>query len=121
VLQHQCRLLQSFGRATEYAARRRHQQGGRHALIRHIADHDPQPAGGQLDHIVEVAADRPSRLVVGRERPSRRMWQCLRQQRLLDAPRRPQLLLDLLLRLGSRVLLAYKLRHASGHADELCR
>ena len=44
-----------------------HEQGGRHALAGHVAEHDAEAASGQRNEVVVVAADLQGRLVVGVE------------------------------------------------------
>ena len=92
----------------------RHHQRGGHALVGHVGLDDAQVAVGQVDEVVEVAADRLGRLPVGRHLPARQLGQFLRQQGLLDDAGDAQLLLQPLTGLRLDLLLADELRHAHG-------
>ena len=71
------------GRA-QHAARRGHDEGGRDALVGDVADDDPEPAVGQVDEVVEVAADLARRPVVGGDVPAGQARAAPRQEVLLD-------------------------------------
>ena len=96
------------------AVGRRHDQRGRHALVGDVADDDPELAVGQLEEVVEVAADLAGRPVVRGDVPAGQVGQLLRQELLLDQPGDVQLLLDPLAGEGLGLLLADQLRHADG-------
>ena len=96
------------------AVGRRHDEGGRHALVGDVADDHPELAVGQLEEVVEVPADLARRLVVRRDVPAGQVGQLLGQELLLDQPGDVQLLLDPLAGEGLGLLLADQLRHADG-------
>ena len=96
------------------AVRRRHDEGGRHALVGDVADDHAELAVGQLEEVVEVPADLARRLVVRGDVPPGQIGQLLGQELLLDQPGDVQFLLDALAGEGLRLLLADQLRHADG-------
>ena len=61
-----------------------HDEGRRHALVGDVADDDADPAVGELDEVVEVAADDAGRTVVGGDLPVGQVRQLARQELLLD-------------------------------------
>jgi hypothetical protein len=86
-----------------------HDQRRRDALVGHVADHDPELALGQLDEVVEVAADLTGGAVEGGELPAAQVGQLLGQELLLDQLGDPQLLLDPLTLADLGLLLADQL------------
>ena len=74
----------------------------------------PQVAVGQVDEVVEIAADRLGRLPVGRHFPACQVRQLLGQEGLLDDAGDAQLLFQPLTGLRLDLLLADELRHAHG-------
>src|SRR5207253_9875716 len=90
---------------TQHGARGRHQQCRRSALIRGIANEEPQPAIFKRMEIVEVAAYLPGRAIVCRDPPSKKRRHLFGQQTLLDILSRAELLLDATALLHTRVLL----------------
>ena len=83
------------GRAQQ-RVRARHHERSRHALVGDVADHDHHPAVGQLDEVVEVAADLACRPVEGGDLEAGQLGQRLRQELLLDELGNDQLLLHAL-------------------------
>ncbi len=91
-----------------------HDQCRGDALVRHVADGDPDAPIRHLDEVVEVATDRAGRAVVRRDLPLRQLRELARQELLLDEGRDAELLGEAFL-LGRLVgLLAHELRDADG-------
>ena len=84
------------------------------ALVGHVADDDADLAAGQLEEVVEVAADLAGRAVEGRELPAAQVGQLLGQELLLDQLGDPQLLLDPLTLADLGLLLADQLGDPHG-------
>ena len=91
-----------------------HDQRGRHALVGHVADDDADAPVGQLDEVVEVAADRSCGAVVGGHLPAVQLGQLARQELLLDEGGDAHLLLEPLARLDLDRLLAHELGDTDG-------
>ena len=91
-----------------------HDQRGRHALVGHVADDDADASVGQLDEVVEVAADGPRRAVVGGHLPAVELRQLARQELLLDEGGDAHLLLEPLAGLDLDRLLAHELGDPDG-------
>jgi hypothetical protein len=91
-----------------------HHQGRRHTLVGDVADGDPDAPTGHLDEVVEVAADRTRRAVVGGHLPLRQVRQLARQELLLDQGGDPHLLLEALALRGLGGLLADELGDPDG-------
>ena len=91
-----------------------HDQRRRDALVGHVADGDADASARHLDEVVEVAADRAGRTVVGGDLPLGQVRQLARQELLLDQRGDAHLLLEALA-LGRLVrLLADQLRDPDG-------
>src|SRR5919198_5738576 len=88
-----------------------HDQRGRHPLVGDVPDHDAEQAVGQLDEVVEVAADLAGRPVKRGQVPAGQLGQVPRQEPLLDELGDPQLLLDALPLADLGLLLADQLGH----------
>ena len=111
-LQDDPRIDEALGRGPQHAARGRHDQRRRHALVGHVADDEPDLAVAQRDDVVEVAADLAGRAVVGRDVPARQVGQLAREEVLLDEAGDLELLLEALPRAGLELLLAHELADA---------
>ena len=92
--------------------RRRHHQRGGHAMPGDVADDEPDLAAGQVDEVVEVAADLGCGAVERRDLPARQVRERLREELLLDELRDAELLRDPLARSDLCLLLADELRDA---------
>ena len=111
-------------RHAQVARDARHQERRRHALARDVADEDADALVIEPEQIVEVAADRIGRPILGDELDPLHRRQLPRQERLLDLLGEQQILLQPLLleRLGvhARVLQRHRrLRRQPGQQIEV--
>ena len=83
---------------TQQASCSRHHHGGRHALVRDVADEDGDMPVWQLEEVVEIAAHLAGGLVVRRHLPAGKVRQDPREEVLLDQLGDLELLLDPLAR-----------------------
>src|SRR6266511_3850647 len=113
-LQHFCGVDQPRRLGPQHRMGGRHHQRGRHALVGDVAHHDPGLPAGQFDEVVEVSADRSSRLVVGGHLPAGQVGQLAGQELLLDELGDLEFLLDPLALAQLDLLLAHELRHPDG-------
>ncbi len=100
----------------QHAPRGRHHHRGGDALVGHVADDDGDLPVGQLEEVVEVAADLAGRLVVRGDLPAGQVGQLAREEVLLDQRRDLELLLDPLARPRLRRLLAARARRPGAPA-----
>ena len=108
-LEHLPGVDQPLGRGAQHAAGGGHDERGRHALVGDVADDEADPALGQRDDVVEVAADLARGPVVGRHLPARELGELLGEEVLLDQLGDLELLLEALARGRLGLLLAHEL------------
>ena len=82
--EHRAGLVQPLRAGAQDAPRRRHHHRGRNALVGDVADDEADAAVGEVDEVVEVAADRARRPVERGDLPAGELGQLLRQEVLLD-------------------------------------
>ena len=109
-LEHLARRDDPLAGGAQQAPGRRHHHRGRDALVGDVADDHRDLPVGQLEEVVEVAADLAGRLVVRRHLPAGKVGQHAREEVLLDQRRDLELLLDPLARPRLCRLLLHELR-----------
>ena len=109
-LEHLARRDDPLARGAQEAPRGGHHHRGRDALVGDVADDHRDLPVGQLEEVVEVAADLACGLVVRRHFPAGQIGQHAREEVLLDQRRDLQLLLDPLPRSRLCRLLLHELR-----------
>src|SRR5205814_3270763 len=92
----------------------RHYERRGHAVPGDVADDEADPPLGQLDEVIEVAADLRRGAVEGRDLPARQVGQGLREELLLDELRDAELLVDAFAGPDFGFLLAHELGDADG-------
>src|SRR5215213_10128864 len=96
----------SSGYCAQHALGVGHHQSRRHPLSRDVAYDQAHLAVLEAEEVVEVSSYLSSRLVVVGYLPALELWQVLREQGMLDAPRHPELLLGRVV-VGLQLLVGY--------------
>src|SRR5215218_8495810 len=109
----------SSGDCTQYALRVGHHQGRCHPFAGDVAYDQAHLAVLEAEEVVEISSYLSSRLVVVGNLPVLELWQVLRKQGVLDAPRHPELVLGRVV-VGLQLLVGH-LQLLIGHLELLVR